>query len=71
MTKAGEDGWIAWGGGEMPVDGDTLVEIRLRNGEMAGSMFAKFWEGPRGSNWWRHESADHANDIIAYRMVQP
>lgn len=67
-----ETDWIEWQGGECPVDPDTPVEVRFRDYEIAGDevsgLDASFWIG--GSyDWWKHESPDRDNDIIAYRVV--
>lgn len=49
------DGWIEWGGGECPVDGDTIVEVKLRK------------TNPRAGDFtWSHYGIDC--DIIAYRI---
>ena len=61
------DGWIAWEGGECPVDADTQVEVRFR--------YDKRHRKPRFASdvWWHHSSFDDEGhgDIIAYRVVQP
>lgn len=53
------DGWIAWGGGECPVSGDTRVEVRLRDGDLLRVN--------AGNAWWGQYCI--SGDIIAYRVV--
>lgn len=67
-TKQGE--WIEHDGGPCPVEPETLVYVRFRNGHVSGIVSsAGFWddENIRHSNW-RHEPSPV--DIIAYRVVQ-
>lgn len=65
MTE-NKDGWIEHDGKGMPVDGETLVNVRLRDG-------IEFDDGQTlASDWglcWRHDP-EHRNDIIAYRIVK-
>lgn len=58
------DGWITWAGGECPVPGDTVVEVRGRfDGSAVGPIAA------RGMDWI---SGNHtAQGIAAYRVVSP
>lgn len=56
---AASDGWIDWHGGECPVDGDTIVEVRFSSGEL-GSGVAR-----ADSYIWRHDLDDV--NIAAYR----
>lgn len=61
----GEGVWIEWGGGECPVSGEKLVEIKMRNGGT---------EGPRkaGNLSWHNGNAvrdEMGCDIIAYRII--
>lgn len=48
--------WVQWKGGECPVPGDTLVEVRSRRGFV--------WRDVAKAFWW-----DHRGDIVAYRVV--
>lgn len=58
--------WIKWEGGERPVHKNTLVEVKLRCGEIR-----------KGSDWvaasWHHkgEHKHHLDDydVVAYRLV--
>lgn len=64
-AKAG-DGWIAWSGGECPVDQDAKVETKYRDGETQAAQ-AQYFR-------WDHACAkrthlDPSADIIAYRVV--
>jgi hypothetical protein len=58
-SPALEDGWIEWKGGECPVDGDVVVEVKFRAGGN-GSEKALYY---RWASWNSHA------DIIAYRVV--
>ena len=55
------DGWITWEGGECPVAGDTVVEIRCRN--LVSDS------GEADSFDWDH-LADSGYNVIAYRIVE-
>ena len=55
----GNDGWIEWGGGDMPVSRGTVVEVIWRNHGFqrdAANVFA-----------WTHTGS--VSDIVAYRVV--
>ena len=53
------DGWIEWHGGDCPVDGNLIVEAKLRNREIY-----KF--PARGFDW---KNQEESTDITAYRVV--
>lgn len=53
--------WYDWQGGECPVDGDTVVYVRLASGDEDGGKATSFY--------WNHDG-DGA-DIVAYRVVEP
>ncbi|QHJ81462.1 MAG: hypothetical protein [Bacteriophage sp.] len=57
-----DDGWIEWAGGELPVDFNCAVEVKLRSGSSYGGWMAKNFN-------WNHTGA--GLDIIAYRVVKP
>lgn len=57
-------GWHPHNGGPMPVDGNTIVRVRLRDGHESGLVAARVW-----ANQWRHRNSDY--DIIAYRVETP
>lgn len=59
--EADADGWIEWDGGECPVPEDTVIDVRLRNGEEL-LLQAALWCD------WDHD--DSAADIIAYRIAR-
>lgn len=59
-----EYGWIQWAGGECPVDGDAIVEVRYRK-----SNPYQFNNDRAGDFTWSHHGID--GDIIAYRLCQP
>lgn len=59
------DWWIEWNGGACPVDGDTVVEIKTRDGEI---------QIDRAYAWnWSHERYSPVKDrqIISYRLHKP
>ena len=56
-----DDGWIKWEGGECPVDGGVVVNIRMRDGE-TGSGDGPDW-------WWGRTGDGDPGEIIAYRIV--
>lgn len=57
-----DDGWIAWAGGECPVDVRLFVDVMFRYQETAATDMAGCWR-------WNHNGTD--SDIIAYRLHQP
>lgn len=61
------DGWIDWAGGECPVDGNSLVEVKYRNGTVKTAERAKFYIWTNGYGSCSTTDAD----IIAYRLHQP
>lgn len=54
------DGWIKWDGGECPVDLETVVYIKYRNGFMSKT---KAWNMS-----WKHFNIIDGSDVIAYRI---
>lgn len=58
------DGWIEWAGGECPVDGDAIIEVKYRNPSPLN-----FNHDRAGDFSWLHHGFD--SDIIAYRLQQP
>lgn len=65
VAQVWADGWIAWHGGECPVDGDTWVDVKFRDGETVRNVCAGLYS-------WERET-DFMEDcaIISYRVVQP
>ena len=61
--------WIDWYGGECPVQEETLVDVKYRNGEMRTCVKAMNWResAPRATAW-EHKSVPF--DIIAYRIAE-
>ena len=55
--------WIEWKGGAMPVPGDTLVDVKFRNGGID--------QGGTAISWVWNNNQDAPFDIIAYRIVEP
>lgn len=64
IPTADEYGWIQWAGGECPVDGDAIVEVRYRKTNQY-----QFNNDRAGDFTWSHHGID--GDIIAYRLQQP
>lgn len=62
--KPADDGWIDWAGGECPVNINSLVNVRYRNG--GGCLDSK----PAEVYNWSHNDED-CYPIIAYRVVKP
>lgn len=58
----GHNGWINWDGGECPVEEDTLVDVRFRNGADDRNIEANHLR-------WSHKNL--TADIIAYRLQKP
>ena len=52
--------WIKWHGGECPVPPDTLVEVKLRNGQRHAASYAVCYD-------WSHHDVDA--DIMEYCTV--
>lgn len=61
QTVGGLD-WIAWHGGECPVEGDAFVNVRLRSGGYIGGATRA------DSLSWRHECI--RSDIVAWRLAK-
>lgn len=60
----GHNGWIDWPGGECPVDGDAIVEVKYRK-----TNPYQFNNDRAGDFTWSHHGID--GDIIAYRLQHP
>lgn len=60
--QTSDDSWIAWNGGERPVDGETRVEVRFRNNSRDANV-------ARGYRWNWENMSKHV-DIIAYRVIK-
>lgn len=56
-----DDGWIKWEGGECPVDDDTDVKVRLRNGAVLTNAAGEFY--------WRWAAPNGGGNIVAYRRI--
>lgn len=62
--------WIEHDGGDRPVSGYTLVEVKLRNGRIAEEIIpAYFWGNGELDSNWNHDIPCPA-DIVAYRVVK-
>lgn len=60
-NKPGSDGWISWRGGECPVDGDVVVDVKFRAQGQADL------DGDIADNFrWEHFS--NGADVVAYRL---
>ena len=59
---AKNDGLIEWGGGKIPVDNVTVVDIKFRSGVITSGVESGVYYWPR---------TGRESDIIAYRMHRP
>lgn len=69
MAEKNEGEWIPWKGAPCPVEPNTEVEVRFRDGSTRQHDAGTFALEP---DWWQHElspMAGHRRDIIAYRIV--
>lgn len=66
INKPQPDGWIAWGGGECPVDGDVVVDVRYRGGFSSCRLKSGL---PASEYGWG--KFDGPSCIIAYRLHKP
>lgn len=57
------EGFVAWGGGERPVDAAQLVEIMYANGMRS--------YGVAENAWWQWQRPGDYRGIIAYRLLPP
>lgn len=61
INKPDYDGWISWCGGECPVDGDVVVDVKFRAQGQADL------DGDVADNFrWEHFS--NGADVVAYRL---
>lgn len=61
INKPDSDGWISWCGGECPVDGDVVVDVKFRaqgQADLDGDVADNFH--------WEHFS--NGADVVAYRL---
>lgn len=62
--------WIEWNGGECPVDGDTLVCVKLRS-EMTDAFNEEWYEACIACDLrWSHDVNDNGSDIISYFIIE-
>ncbi|WP_460231515.1 hypothetical protein [Agrobacterium radiobacter] len=63
--------WIKHDGKSIPVNGDTIVEVRMASGFEYDADFASNWLEREGSksNWHHDLGCPHPCDIVAYRIV--
>lgn len=59
-----DNDWIEWSGGECPVDGDVLVDVRIRS--LDGTISESYDRVACVCRWFL---AENAANIIAYRVV--
>lgn len=65
------NGWVEHDGKGMPVDGDTIVAIRCRDGVEAMSYPASDFLGDKHGfkgDWWRNQGL--GVDIVAYKVKE-
>lgn len=68
------DNWIEWTGGKCPVGPNEVVQVQYRplhpsrgRGVSTPAKASFFSIGQY--DWWKHESPNRSNDIVAYRPV--
>ena len=64
--------WVKWAGGEMPVAGGTLVDIRFGNGRtvMATRADRWLWGAPRREDGKPNRLETYGGAIVAYRELE-
>lgn len=67
MSDTQTSEWIEHDGKGMPVDGDTIVCIRMRDGDETPAS----WNTAAEEWIWTWGERDRTGDIIAYRVVKP
>jgi len=60
QQEKGDDGWIEWGGGECPVNGGDIVNVKWEDGSVTHCAEACYL-------CWDHTGN---GDIIAYRVIE-
>ncbi|MEE9983693.1 hypothetical protein [Agrobacterium pusense] len=70
-VKAPQADWIKHDGKRMPVNAETIVEVRMASGFVYDADFASNWHERDGSksNWHHDLGCPHPCDIVAYRIV--
>ena len=64
--------WIEHDGGPCPVCGDAVVDLKFRDERISYNKTAMVYCGFKSvEDWWKQESKDPTQDIIAYRVVKP
>lgn len=58
---AKNDGWIEWGGGNRPVDGEAYVDVKLRGGHVVTKRRAD-------TLYWNHYTTNGDGEIMSYRL---
>lgn len=53
--------WIRWNGGICPVQKETVVDVRWRDGGLGLGKCSDFWA-------WDHQNGPY--DIVAYRIIK-
>jgi hypothetical protein len=70
-TPTETPGWIEWNGGECPVDGGQMVEVKFGPRDTQTGR-ARWFDGGishKPSGW--KQDGPHESWIIAYRIVEP
>ena len=65
--------WLIHDGGRCPVAPETMVRVRYRarpfeRRESTSAPARASWF-QIGTDWWRHQSPNRSNDIIAYCLM--
>jgi hypothetical protein len=65
VSAAVQSEWIEWAGGECPVEPDTIVDTKDRDGTVLRGSRADRWNW----DWGFPACLTPADNIIAYRVV--
>ena len=67
-SPQGEGDWITHDGGPNPVPGKK-ADVRFPDGTEDFGFSSEYWSGG-DCDWWRHESDNPSQHIIAYRVTE-
>lgn len=70
-TKADDDGWIDWAGGECPLENGTIIDAKDRDGYMHFGEVIGATNNVDDIFWQRGVCSYPCNEIIAYRLHKP
>lgn len=61
VKSKNQNGWVEWNGGECPVDGNFIVDVKFKDGDTDRDFAWVFW--------WGHQRLSENCNIIAYRII--